>query len=157
LFTFTVATGIITAVTKTDRQGYITSITPFTPTVFDYTFSFRVYASYFGYTAFRDGNWTVTYTITNINPTVYSTTTGGSSFFLSQARCAIDNLMAKYASKANGTGYEDYKKIINGDVYLRGARVSSDCGKINAANNALRMVWDIIGLDRYEHKNECGC
>lgn len=146
LFVFTVASGTITGLNKTDVNGVTTAISPFSPTTFDENFVFRVYASYFGLTTFTDGanviRWTVNGIFTSTAYTYY-VVSGGDSFFIAQARCCINSELAILAQKGGCKGCGKESELLQGDLYLKSAVASAECGKLLAAANALLMAQDI--------------
>lgn len=144
-FTFVVASGTISSLTRTNTDGTSTVMTPFSPTTFDNSFVFRLYATYFGLTSFEDGFYTISYTVSGTYLTVSFThiaTHDGSSFFVANLICCKNTKLSKAAIKG-GCGCVDSAKLLNLDLYIKGIISSANCGKINAANQSLTLAQNI--------------
>lgn len=144
-FTFSITSGTIDSLFKTDLDGVETEITPFYPTTFDSSFSFRFLASYFGLEKFEDGFNEIRYTVNgtaDATPYTYFAFDNGGSFFIADLVCCKNSKLSKKAL-LSGCGCGDIDELLNLDLYIQSITASATCNKINAANQAFVLASNI--------------
>lgn len=152
VFTFTILTGVITAATRTDPNGTVTTVTsslnttafPWTDTV---PFILTSDLLNIGESqSLESGNWFFEYTITNNSINYYNTSTD--TFIFCVAECCVNKMLLKVDDCDCGCGGDGFgARYLKAKALLDAAKFAAQWGLKEKAQTLLEEVQSICGSD----------